>query len=651
MYYRGELLIGGLQYRITDDIRNWDEISVSFKRNDYDGVVRSFSSKFQFVGGARQLLLKEWEGNYLNAAASIIISTRNNSWMYSERFRCALNFSTMNDDGHILSINAIDDSVAALIKAKKGTQYEYAVSGMKEEQPLYYDGLEMISTAKWIDGGTLNDDGTISVIPVRSSGKSFPLYMETSEIAVRGVVELYDVEDEAYGQNDVPNMFVKALSDVTLDVKIQFKVKAMQDPSPGNNGGYMILRLHKIVESTRTPLYTLYLNNEKEQNFNYVDSVQLKKGEGLALIMGQETSYATEIGIVGKMDTRISFVSRNEPVKLDIIKPETVLNCLLRSINGENDGLTGIIEKEGNERMERCMILAAESARNLPNAKLYTSFEKFSKWMSAVFGFVYDINGNVITFRHRGRYFGKEVTKTIKNLNDYELTVVSSMVYSRVRIGYDKQDYDSVNGRDEFHFTNEYTTGINITDNALEIISPYRADAYGIEFLVDSGKGETTDDASDTDVFFVGVQYWPLPSEGERPSVYAGMYTFTSDHTIEGVLSPNTMFNVEYSPTSMIKANEGYIGASVSRMEYASSDGNSEVVIDGLAENRDIDISEKLFVAAEYSMKTADVDLPEDLTGIVQFEYNGEPKQGYYKSADYNYTRMESSKVTLIVKS
>ena len=143
MYYRCELLINGLKYRVTDDLENWDEVKASFKRNDYDGVIRTFSNKFSFAGDARKLLLKQYDEDYLNASASIIISTRNNSWLYNERFSCALNFSTLQDNGRILQINAVDDSVASMIKSKKGTQYEYSVEEVKSPIPLVYDGLEL----------------------------------------------------------------------------------------------------------------------------------------------------------------------------------------------------------------------------------------------------------------------------------------------------------------------------------------------------------------------------------------------------------------------------------------------------------------------------------------------------------------------------
>lgn len=43
---------------------------------------------------------------------------------------------------------------------------------------------------------------------------------------------------------------------------------------------------------------------------------------------------------------------------MDVIKPDTLLNRLLKSINGEKDGLTGVIEGTGDRRLDNCMLLA-----------------------------------------------------------------------------------------------------------------------------------------------------------------------------------------------------------------------------------------------------------------------------------------------------
>jgi hypothetical protein len=334
----------------------------------------------------------------------------------------------------------------------------------------------------------------------------------------------------------------------------------------------------------------------------------------------------------------IDWVSRGDDFLLDVINPNTLLNRILKSMNEGRDGLNGVIVPSGDKRLDNAMLLAAESARKMPNAKVYSSFDKFSKWMSSVFGYVYDINEKTVTFRPRKDYFKDEVVKTIEDYNGYTMNVNSSLIYSQVNVGYDKQDYDSVNGKDEFRFTNEYSTGITMTENKLELISPYRADAYGIEFLAQQIGEDTTDNSSDTDVFFVCVQ-----SDGDR-------YILDRTDSISGVISPLTMFNVMYSPTSMITANEAFLGGFISELTYASSEGNTAVRINGNAENRDITLGGGLFTVNEVEIETSDVEIPSVMTGIIKFEHQGEIVEGYYKSTDFNYTKTKSAKITLIVK-
>ena len=39
-------------------IKNWDEVKCAYKRTDYSGVTRSFTSQFEFVGEMRDKLLE-----------------------------------------------------------------------------------------------------------------------------------------------------------------------------------------------------------------------------------------------------------------------------------------------------------------------------------------------------------------------------------------------------------------------------------------------------------------------------------------------------------------------------------------------------------------------------------------------------------------
>lgn len=638
MYYRCELLIGGYVYPITDNIKNWEDITVSFKRNDYDGVVRTFSDDFEFIRGARNLLLNEYYNNYLSASANIVIYTRNNSWKWTERFRCALNFSTLKDDGYTITMNAIDNSVASVLKAQKGTQYEYSVEELKDEQPLYYDRLEMDGFIKWIDGASLNEELNLKLINFPASSAratmALPFFIENSEFPVKNKIEGLDVSDFDYYDSKDMTPLLQVFEDITISLNLSMYLT--------NLGAFInelpVVYLRKYSENgTISHIISKTLNKIEPTLFSYNGDINLKKGDSLKLFVENTSGSAFNLAI-DFASIEAKFRLRGNPVYLNVVKPNVMLNMLLKSMNGGKEGLTGVIIPSGESRLDNAMILSAESARQVPGAKIYTSFSKFCDWMKYVFGYVYDIEGNTITFRHRDDYFVNNVVKTIENYTGYSMSINSSLIYSQVRIGYEKKDYNSVNGKDEFRFTNEYTTGITLTDNKLEMISPYRADAYGIEFLAQKIGEDTTDNESDTDVFFVCAA-----SDGEK-------YILDRSIPIEGVISPKTMFNAMYAPSTFIFSNFSFLGSFISKMTFASSNGNSFVKTALNSENRNVEINKKLFSVAEVEIETSDIDLPQDLTGIVELNHQGRLIQGYYISADYHYTKYKSSKITLVVK-
>lgn len=649
MYYKCELLIRGYIYPITDLIRNWEDITASFKRDEYNGVIRTFTDKFEFVKGARTLLLNEYKENYLNASASIVISTRNNSWTWVEQFRCPLNFATFTDDGNTVAINGVDNSVAALIKAKKGTQYEYSVSDVAEKNALRYDHLMMLNSARLIDGGQQSESNpSVSYIEFFSNYSSsnpafysFPVYIEGNpEIYNKNKCELVDVGFEQYtGWEDVPPFFV-ARDKMTVNISFSFNVHGIMDEAATHSS--VFIRFGKMGRNKQyvgIEHWDVYNKNYQVTNVNYNGSIELENGESLVIgIVLVSVKEGDKLYIENSTGFSMDFMSRGNINYLQVVKPSTLLNRILRSINEGKEGLNGVIIPSGEKRLDNAMLLAAESIRMIPNAKIYSSFSKFSEWMNSVFGYVYEISGNTVTFRHRNDYFKEEVVKQIKNISSYQMNVNSSLIYSQVNVGYNKKDYDSINGKDEFRFTNIYNTGINMTDNILQLISPYRADAYGIEFLTQKIGEDTTDNSSDTDIFFVCVE--------------EAINSYTLDRSLEisGVINPETMFNAMYAPSSFILSSFSFLGSFMSRITFASSDGNSLVKIAQNRENRNIEFDKSLISATNVEIETSDIELPDDMTGLVEFDYQGQTIQGYYMNADFTYTRTKSCKIGLVLK-
>lgn len=122
------LTINGVANELTSDcLKNWDEVICSYKRTDFSGVVRSFSSKFEFANDAYDMLFAAYLKDCVRTAASVGIYLLNNDWSWKKEFEAPLDFSTATWDGYIFSINSIDNGLAALIKARKSTKYEFLI--------------------------------------------------------------------------------------------------------------------------------------------------------------------------------------------------------------------------------------------------------------------------------------------------------------------------------------------------------------------------------------------------------------------------------------------------------------------------------------------------------------------------------------------
>lgn len=631
-------MVGGVIYDATDELVNWDDVEMSFKRGDYDGVVRSFSTKFQFANGAYLRLLDEYLSNYLNSSATIVFYLRNNSWLLNEKFRCALDFSTFTYNNTTCEINAVDNSLASLIKAKKGTQYEYQVSKLREGSPLNYDRLEMTSQIEWIIGGELSDNEEY-VYNTYETNSIIPMYIKgTPEIAVKDIIEVADVGIPADITPVSDLWFIRNISNRGISMNINFFATVTMQKLTSDASATLIIRQRK-GPYTDPPILEYQLR-EIYPNTVSVDKTGYMLYANYGLVFEVKVTGRVKLTILNN-PLKVTFNARGSAASVDVIKPVTLLNRLLKSINGGKDGIVGEIESGVDSRLDSAMIVPAESVRGLEDAKIYTSYTKFSNWMKAVFGFVPVVGENKVTFVHRDSLFQDKEAKDLQDsTSGLEYNVNAGLVYSGVKVGYDKQDYDSVNGRDEFRFTNEYTTGVTLTDNVLELVSPYRADAYGIEFLAAKRGEDTTDSDSDNDVFFVGAAL-----QGEKYELIRGGYE------ISGVISPSTMFNAMYSQRFMIESNARYIAAFAGTLEFASSDGNSDVTINGTSEKSDIVLGNKLFTVGELSVETGDLETPSDLSGYITVRSNGKTYKGYVKSASYNYGKPKAVKYSLIVKS
>lgn len=694
-----------------DDIRNWDDIRCSYKRAGYDGVVRSFTSQFEFVNQAKSILQRLYVNSRFDAKASISVHTMNDRWEFEPRFECELDFSTIRWDLSTLKINSVDNSLAATIKANKGTKYEFIigspdpVSGIIQDRMFRFDRVIMQETLTYeLTGGSQLDDGSLMVTV--ESGENPYVGNVGNETTSNHSVEWNDDQT-----GDAGSYLFKAMEDV--EMSLDFDISWREDDSEsGTNIGIRVRRggvdVNDAVDGGVTAGFLALPGPGKLNKFNFVGNfpnstqlisrypnptaqnlwalvngkvweveyngreyywgtgnmtpsqrftqrisgnrkLHLKKGDEVYISSFFPGGADQPNAVFHIVSSRFFFMwrSRGKAVDVYAFAPVNVAKTMLRRIAG--DSINVDVSISGYDpRIPHTYILAAESIRGIAGARLYSSFSDFCDWMSAVFGYVYYIDTNsaggdvchMVRFVHRSEVMcGDSRVRRIDNCKALEYGVDSSVIYSAVTAGYEKKDYDSVNGRDEFNFSNTYSTGCHLSDKSLSLVSKYRADCYGIEFAAQKRGSDTTDSTSDKDVFFV------LCTENDGILV-------PDRTTVIGNAISDTVFNGAFSPMSCIRANAGYIGLQGDEvsLSFASSTGNSAITIDGEQVSSDIKLDSPIATCGEVTFTTDYIDDLSVVDGIIEVVTDRITYQGYLKELDIKYARSEAAKYKLIVK-
>lgn len=641
------LLIGGKRYDVTDHLKNWEDVEISAKRKDLGGVVRSFSNKFEFVKGAYDLLEAEYLSNYTRASAILVIGVLNDSWGYNEKFRCKLDFSTYQSDGYTISINAIDDSVASIINANKSQVYDIPVSELKEDT-LYYDRIKLLNKSTMyitpnFENELMPDYDRFMALRLQSRETLLPLAYGEISTPVKGVMEVYDVGmDIPYDNAGKTGYFALCLVDkIEINLRIRMVVDLLTTAVTS-----LHIRHMSADNKLKSDKAILLSKDGSSAGVTFVDeslSYAMRDGDRLIAYILCVTSIGEDIDEIIKIsrdyDFYIDYSARNKPVNIDAFSPKKLLSSLLSRMGVS---LSGDIVSGS---MPIPWMMAAESVRGIKDAKVHTSFSKFCDFAKALMGYDYEILDNSVRFRHMNDFFVNE-TKELDHVSNMELSVDESLIYSGVEIGFDKQDYDEINGRDEFHFKSSFSTGLDIKDNILSLISPYRADCYGLEFLANERDEESKDTDSDNDIFIVHAR-----KDGDR-LVLVREENGGAIYAVTGVLFPDTIFNASYSPRNMLLVNKERLGICTDYLSFTASDGNSSISIGGVSETLPISlpVNDRRIRIDKVSLETPGLSpFPGNYRGKLSFSYAGRSYEGWVSEITEKIGKPQTTTYSLIL--
>ena len=653
--------IDGVVVDATNDIVEWDSLEMLQERDETSGVITTNSFPVKVRGNTMLMLKAAFEADGLYSSGSLSIYERGDfDNEYTLIKSSPIDFSTYQEYDSYISIELSESELNDLINSEGKTDYDIPVSELKESKKWKYDRMALVNIGEY----EIAIDTTFSLA---SPAKYIYIPMTATNAEVASGVEV-DFRDQNLGtkasvDTQFNGRFVESLydNDIELSIKIgSFSLRgAAVYQRTSSNQPDLRLRLYsykKNAENMDGENISLILDNAisildyEEELFyaaiifsidmpEYTCNVHLKKDECMCFVItvNGEPLVFTDLKFwltsFNGFDVTFKAASPNTQ-QIDVIDPENLIQAYLDRMSGEKNKYSVYIN--WGDEANKIMIVAAESIRQLPNAQIHGSPNDFFDWMK-VLGYEYQINGNSLVFMRRDIFFTKLSTAIElgeDEVSDLIIQADGTYAYTSVEIGYDKQEYDSVNGRCEANGTFTYTTGyITKDDNKLSMISPYRADSVGIELLCQETDKKTTDTDSDNDIFFVDM--------AENSS----NYTISGTTQIQDSEIGLTMFNGRMNPYYLVKRNESLIGINAKQLKFKSTDMSRNAKIGGINPYQDMTITKQLFKPVLYNFAAGHHnDMPSTKKdGLVKFKWHGEELSGFIKSIRKNYVTEEET--------
>jgi hypothetical protein len=652
-----ELRAYGESYDVSGNISNWREIELTLKRDGTSGVFHQMSAGLEFVLDAREIVKGIFDAHRYSSAADVYVYIRRDDWPYRpDRYHAPqvfnLDFTTYSRSDTKIEIGTKRASLYDCLKAKGRVVYDIPVSEMREQKRWRFDRIELEN--KIIFRVTSEGSRVVNIADLNSV--TLGVAYEKTEVGVQDVIYQQPIP---YGEFPVPDsegrdkssyfMWLSEDSDakwIECDIDITGTIRR----SITDFDSTFALVLESLDGESAFDIMTYtppLVGNSDLVPVEWKGRTKFlinKGGWGCYLLFRSRSMGYSLYNIDIDGTATVRYDARYRPVDVDVFSPRTLLGTLVDKMTGTQGVYSADIAEFNGNSQDLIMMSAAESIRGIePNdesegAKVHTSYESFMKWMNT-FGYEEHITGNVLAFRKRAMGFRADLTALelgadeCADLREY---VNDDYLYSGVRTGYQKKDIENANVRFEFNGTHDYSTDLSLSEKILELISPYRADCYGIEFLAHEREKETTDNKADKDVFLVCVREGSDVYETVK-SVFSGNVPV---NIANGAIN-DTMFNGKLHPFNLLKLNAGLIGVSVERLEFTASDSNAEIIIDGQAINGDYDIPEGagLFEPVMYDIASRNVRmLPEgdSVNGLVRFAYKGEIYAGFIEEITKN---------------
>jgi len=492
----------------------------------YFSLNRSITNQLQFIkDGADILRNLDYTGRGFEEDAFLIIVKYNPvRGIYELYYTGKFDFSKKKDDPILgFTINTVDSGVWGILSQKDDIQVQIPCSALNPKAiKVLFDGVTLKAKYYWQPVADVDMDLTTS----ESKYLIVPLVMTNTDGDSYGIISAGQEYDYFHDpdMNDYVSLhqsvyFIKTQysTEVYLEGPMEFDITS-EDKTPFSISFYLWRSTDTVDDVWELPDYQkLYFKrwdnlNDKHDtiSFKLNHTFDLSEGEYLVLV-----AYVHYLGggfLDGKIKPHLtpkahniiaSVTTKVVPTTCYALRPLDLGQQIVSKLTG---GLF-TIQSKFYVTHNKVVCTCGDALRGEPLAMIQTTFKDwYESYDAGDFLAMKILNGQLWIEQANEVYKENGEILDIGEISDLSIEHDTEHLLNSFEIGSPSQDYRHNSGRLEFNAPTQFSFEVSYIKNQMSLISPYRRDSYGIEFIrLDYFAGNSQDNKGDKEVFMLDI--------------------------------------------------------------------------------------------------------------------------------------------------
>lgn len=572
-----------MPYWMKKNPEGWMDTTLQWATNQkYFSTGRMYTNALKFVGEGEKIILDRIiNGRGTEEIIYLIVLRRDlsaglNHLKLEYKSRLDLSKWVGIERTGQQSVNTLQDDVFAIMQACETTPFSIPCNSSNPAAiKILFDGILM------------QDKFNYNFInaPVTKAGAStvfaWPIAFINNEGDSVGIVsgsqnfENPNVTVQAYVTDPANSNYLYKPSEQTL-VSIRGTFSFTWSSNITTSGGFQIFFTTSHNSGFIEHSYYIFSNNnpfvtEGGVPFNLVPGKTYTKNfnvqillaaEEKLFVMGLLADNSANAFTIKPLVTNLSinFSSKATPTVNYGLRPLDAWQQLIqKATNGKFTGDSNFFR-----RNNRKILISGSSFRNFPDAQCQFSMSDFFQSYSSQYCLGLVVRNGVLYIEPlEDIYNSRNEIYNCGEVSEVEISVASELIFGSARVGYVKQTYNKRNGRYEYNCTHNYKLPINTSGNVLNLVSVFRGDAFGAEFIRTAYPNlNSTDDKGDHDLWMIMISDEVGQTNGEVSTAvsftvetiilaapilktpYSGTTVFNEHPTITGTSQPNKLITI-----------------------------------------------------------------------------------------------------------